>query len=142
MAVTQALTTSFKAEILQAVHNLAANGDTFKIALYSSSANISSSAAGYTTDGEISGGSYVAGGKALTNLGVSSSGTVAYTSWDNAVWANAGFSAAGALIYNASKGNKSVAVLNFGGTYTWDSTATATITFPANNSTTAVVIIN
>ena len=142
MAITQALTTSFKAEILQGVHDLAANGDTFKIALYNASADLSSATAIYTAINEASGGSYVAGGKALTNIGVTSSGTVAYSSWDDISWANAGFSAAGALIYNASKGNKAVAVLNFGGTYTWASTDTATVTFPANNSTTAVVIIN
>ena len=142
MAITQALTTSFKSEILQGVHNLAAvGGDTFKIALYSASANIDSSTTVYTTSGEVTGTGYAAGGTVLTNLGVTSSGTLAYSSWSDVTWASSTITAAGALIYNASKGNRAVAVLNFGGSYS-TSGSPFTVTFPANTSTTAVVIIN
>lgn len=142
MAVTQAITSSFKAEVLQGIHDLSGSGDTFKIALYGSNANINSSTTVYTADGETTGTGYTAGGLALTNLGVSVSGTIAYTSWGNAYWPDANISAAGALIYNASKGNKSVAVLNFGGTYTWEYSTTPQVTFPADSSATAVVIFN
>ena len=140
MAITQALVTSFKKELLQGVHNL--DTDVFYMALYTSNANISSTTTVYTTDGETSGTGYTAGGALLTNLGVTASGTVAYASWENAEWPGAVISAAGGLIYNSSKGDKAVAVLNFGGTYTWDGSTTVTVTFPPNNSTTAVVIIN
>ena len=142
MAIAQAVTSSFKSEVLQGIHDLAVNGDTFKIALYNSSANLSSATVVYDPANEVSGGGYTTGGATLTNLGVSLSGTIAYSSWNNVSWANAGFSAAGALIYNASKGNKAVAVLNFGGTYTWSSTDTATVIFPPNTSTTAIIIFN
>lgn len=140
--ITQALTSSFKAEILEAIHNLSkVSGDTFKLALYTSSANIDSTTLVYTASGETSGAGYTAGGATLTNLGVTTSGTVAYASWDPVTWSNSTITAAGGLIYNASKGNRSVAVLNFGGSYS-TSNAPFTVTFPPNTSTTAVVIIN
>lgn len=142
MAITQALTTTFKSEILQGVHNFAAaGGDVFKIALYTAAAGLSSETAVYTTSGEVVGTGYTAGGAILTNLGVATSGTAAYTSWNNVVWATATIAASGALIYNSSKGNKTVAVLNFGGTYL-ATAAPFTITFPPNSAATAVVIIN
>ena len=142
MAITQSITTSFKSEVLQAVHNFASSGgDTFKIALYSSSANLSSATTVYTTSGEITGTGYTAGGKTLTNLGVATSGTTAYSSWSNISWTTSTITASGALIYNASKGNKAVAVLNFGGDYS-TTASTFTVTFPSNTSTTAVIIFN
>lgn len=140
MAISQALVTSFKKEILQGVHDL--DNDVFYMALYTSNADLSSATTVYTPAGEASGAGYTAGGTVLTNLGVTESGTVAYTSWDNAVWPGAMISAAAGLVYNSSKGNKAVAVLNFGGTYTWDGLEPVTVTFPPNTSTTAVVIIN
>lgn len=139
--ITQAITSSFKAEVLEGVHNLSVGGDTFYMALYDSSANISSSTTVYTTANETTGTGYTAGGAQLTNLGVTTSGTVAYASWDPVTWSSSTISAAGALIYNASKGNKAVAVLNFGGAYS-TSDAPFTVTFPPNTSTTAVVIFN
>lgn len=138
--ITQALTSSFKKELLQGVHDL--DNDVFYVALYTANANIDSTTTVYTTTGESSGTGYTAGGQELVNLGASLSGTIAYASWENAEWPGAVISAAGALVYNSSKGNKSVAVLNFGGTYTWDGSKPATVNFPANTSTTAVVIIN
>ena len=140
--IAQALTTSFKAEALQAIHNFAVGGDTFYVALYGPNASIDSTTTVYTPNGEITGTGYTAGGLALVNLGVTSSGTIAYTSWQPAYWPNAAISAAGALIYNASKGNRSVAVLNFGGTYTWNNATTPQVTFPSDNSYAAVVKFN
>ena len=136
--ITQCLTASFKKELLQGVHNF--DTDVFKIALYTSSSDLSSATTIYTVVGETSGTGYTAGGATLTNLGVTLSGTTAYTSWDSYTWSNSTLTTAGALVYNASKGNRSVAVLNFGGTYS-TSDASFTVTFPANTSTTAPVII-
>ena len=137
--ITQALTSSFKSELLQGIHNLAT--DTFYLALYTPSASIDSTTTVYTTLGETSGTGYTAGGQLLTNLGVSLSGTIAYANWANETWANSTITASGGLIYNASKGNRSVAVLNFGGAYS-TTNAPFTVSFPPNTSTTATVIIN
>lgn len=136
--ITQALTASFKKELLQGVHDF--DTDTFKIALYTNSSNISSSTIEYTAVNEVVGSGYTAGGATLTNIGVALSGTTAYTSWEDYTWSNSTLTTAGALIYNASKSNRSVAVLNFGGDYSTDA-ADFTVTFPPNTSTTAVVII-
>ena len=136
--ITQCLTASFKKELLQGVHDF--DTDVFKVALYTSSANLSSATTAYTTSGETSGTGYTAGGATLTNLGVTLSGTTAYTSWGSYTWANSTITTAGALVYNASKANRSVAVLNFGGSYS-TTAHPFTITFPANTSTTAPVII-
>ena len=136
--ITQCLTASFKKELLQGVHNF--DTDVFKIALYTSASELSSATTAYTLVGETSGTGYTAGGATLTNLGVTLSGTTAYTSWDEYTWANSTITTAGALVYNASKANRSVAVLNFGGTYS-TSAGPFTVTFPANTSTTAPVII-
>ena len=139
MAITQALPSSMKQELLQAVHNF--NSDVFKIALYTSSATLDSTTTVYTTSNEVVGTNYTAGGAALTNLGVSLSGTTAYLSWNDATWANSTISAAGALIYNTSKANKAVAVLNFGGTYT-STNGNFVVVFPANTSSTAVITLS
>ena len=139
MSVTQSIVSSFKVELLEAVHNL--NSDVFYLALYGPNANISSTTTVYTTDGEVTGSGYTAGGLVLTNLGVTLSGTSAFASWSTATWTSASISTAGGLIYNASKGNKAVAVLNFGGTYTSDGSTPFTVTFPPYTSTTAPIII-
>lgn len=136
--ITQSLTSSFKKELLQGVHDF--DTDTFKIALYTNSSNISSTTTEYTAVNEVVGSGYTAGGATLVGLGVTLSGTTAYTSWEEYTWANSTLTTAGALIYNASKSNRSVAVLNFGGSYS-TSAAPFTVTFPANTSTTAPVII-
>lgn len=136
--ITQTLTTSFKLELLQAVHNFGT--DIFKISLYSSNANLSADTTVYSSAGEISGTGYTAAGNTLTVVGPSSSGTTAYVSFNNTSWSGASFTAAGALIYNSSKSNKSVAVLNFGNNKTV-SGSTFTVQFPTNNASTAIIRI-
>ena len=139
--ITQCLTSSFKQELLEGIHDFSeTGGDTFKIALYTSSANLDSTTLIYATTNEVVGTGYTAGGGTLVNLGITLSGTTAYTSWEDFTWSNSTLTTAGALIYNASKANRSVAVLNFGGSYS-TSAAPFTVTFPANTSTTAPVII-
>lgn len=117
------------------------SGDTFYLALYTSSATLSSATTVYAASGESSGAGYTAGGKALTNLGVSLSGTTAYLSFSDVTWTTATISAAGALLYNSSKNNKAVAVFSFGATYS-STAGNFTISFPANTSSTAVIILN
>lgn len=142
MAITQAICSSFKQQVLEGLHNFdSSGGDTFKIALYTSSANLDSATTVYTTSGESSGTGYTAGGEDLTNVGVSLSGTTAYLDFDDVTWAAATISAAGALIYNSTQGNKAVAVLSFGATYS-STNGNFQITFPANTSTTAVILLN
>lgn len=140
--ITQALASTFKQELLEGIHNFSsAGGDVFKIALYTSSANLDSATTAYTTSGESSGSGYTAGGEMLTNVGVSLSGTTAYLDFDDVTWAAATISAAGALIYNSSQSNKAVAVLSFGTTYS-STNGNFTVTFPAATSTTAIILLN
>ena len=150
MAITQAICSTFKNELLQGVHNFGTNstyptpgagGNTFKIALYTSAATLSSATTAYTTSGETTGTGYTAGGGTLTNIGVSLSGTTAFLSFVDFTWTTATISAAGALIYNSTQSNKAVAVLSFGGTYS-STAGNFTISFPANTSSTAVIILN
>lgn len=118
MAIQQTLTASFKLELLQGVHDFTA--DTFMIALYTAQASIGDETAAYTADGEVVGGGYTAGGQVLSVvppagvIGLTGRYT-AFVSFDDVIWPDADFLARGAMIYNASKDNKSVAVLNFGG---------------------------
>ena len=142
MAITQSLASTFKQELLEGVHNFSAvGGDVFKIALYTSSATLSSATSGYTISGESSGSGYTAGGETLTNVGVSLSGTTAYLDFDDVTWTAATISAAGALIYNSSQSNKAVAILSFGATYS-STNGNFTVTFPAATSTTAIILLN
>mgnify|MGYP003340151649 FL=1 len=142
MAITQALASSFKQQLLEGIHDFSAStGDVFKIALYTSSATLDSSTTVYTSSGESSGTGYTAGGETLTNVGVSLSGTTAYLDFDDVTWAASSISAAGALIYNSTEANKAVAILSFGGTYT-STNGNFTVTFPAATSSTAIIILN
>jgi hypothetical protein len=134
MSIVQTQTTSFKKELYTAVHNLST--DTIKIALYTGNADLNEDTTVYSTTNEISGTGYTAGGETMTGVAISSSGYVAYANWNNVSW-TAALTARCALIYNASKGNKSIAVLDFGSDKT--STTTFTITMPANTSTTALI---
>jgi len=131
----QTLTTSFKLQLLQAVHDFSV--DTFKIALYTSNANLNADTTVYTATGESSGTGYTAGGKTLTGTTVTASGTTAYVDFSNVVWTPAAFTTRGALIYNASKGNKAVAVLDFGADKT--PTTTFTVQMPVNAATSALI---
>ena len=133
--IVQGQTTSFKKELYQGVHNFTT--DTFKIALYTAYATLNQDTLVYTSDGEISGTGYTATGQTLLNPTVNSASGVAYISFDNPSWTSASFTARGALIYNSTQGDKSVAVLDFGSDKT--TTSTFTITFPANTATTAII---
>ena len=138
MAFEQTLTTSFKQDILLGVHDL--DTDTLKIALYLATANLGAATTAYTTTGETSGAGYTAGGNTLTGVTVLTSGTTAYVDFANPVWNPAGFTARGALIYNASKSNKAIAVLDFGSDKT--TTTTFTVQMPANTASSALIRIS
>jgi hypothetical protein len=148
MTIQQTATTSFKVEVLQAVHNFGPTSpDTFKIALYTGNAAIGPSTTAYTTDNEVTGSGYVAGGNTLT---VSVTPTAAnnisniptaFISFSNSTWTNATFIARGALIYNATEGNKSVAVLDFGSDKTVNND-TFQIIFPTPDANSAIVRIS
>ena len=135
MAILQTLTNSFKLEVLEAVHDFST--DTFKLALYVSTADLGAETTVYATSGEVTGTGYSAGGLVLTGTTVQLSGSVAYVDFDNATWSSASFTARGALIYNASKGNKAVAVLDFGA----DKTASNTfvVQMPSNTASSALI---
>lgn len=139
MAISQALCTSFKAECLTATHNFTnTTGDVFKIALFTSSATLSAATTAYAATNEVSGTGYTAGGATLTNVTPTSSGTTAFVDFSDVTWSTATITARGALIYNSSKSNKAVAVLDFGS----DKTSTAAdfvVTFPAADATNAIV---
>jgi hypothetical protein len=148
MTIAQTATTSFKVELPQGIHNFGPTSpDTFKIALYTAAANLDATTAVYTTSGEVVGAGYVAGGNTLTisvtpvaanNL----AGTpTSYWSFANTSWTTATFTARGALIYNASKGNRSVAVLDFGSDKTVSNT-TFQIVFPTPDANSAIVRIS
>jgi hypothetical protein len=126
---------------LEAVHNFKnSGGDTFKIALYTSSATMSAATTAYSTTNEISGTGYTAGGNTLTRVDPSSSGTTGFTDFADTTWSTASITARGALIYNDTDSDKAVAVLDFGA----DKTASGgdfTITFPAADASNAIIRI-
>ena len=128
MAISQAMCTSFKAEILDEGHDLVA--DTIKIALYTSSASLGASTTAYSTTNEITGTGYTAGGVALSSKTVDTSGTTAYFDSADPSWTSATFTANGALIYNDTNSDKAIAVLAFGGDFTVAG-GTFQIVFPA-----------
>lgn len=140
MAITQGMCDSFKVQLLNGQQNFSA--DTYKIALYVSSATLSNSTAGYTSSGEVpTGGGYTQGGNTLTvNVLPTSTGNVAFLSFANSSWSNATITAAGALIYNNSKANSAVASLSFGGDKT-STSGTFTVIFPAPDATSAIIRI-
>jgi len=130
MAITQAMCTSFKEDLLNKEMDLGSGGDVIKIALYTSSANLDSTTTAYTVTEEITGSGYTAGGVTLTTQVVDTSGTTAYFDADDPEWTSASFTTAGALIYNSTASNKAIAVLSFGGDFTVTS-GTFRIVFPA-----------
>jgi len=132
--IVQTQTTSFKSEVYQAVHNLLT--DTIKIALYTANANLDSTTTVYTTLNEVVASGYTAGGNTMTGVALNTSEYTVYVNWANTSWSTS-VTARCALIYNASKSNKSIAVLDFGSDKT--STGTFTITMPANTATTALI---
>jgi hypothetical protein len=128
MAITQAMCTSFKSEILQEGHQMAT--DTIKLALFTSSASLGAGTTAYSTSNEVSGTGYTAGGVTLTSTTVSTSGTTAFFDADDPEFTSASFTARGALIYNSTNSDKAIAVLDFGGDFTVSS-GTFKIVFPA-----------
>jgi len=138
MSIVQGLTTSFKTQMLQAGQNLAT--DTLKIALYTGFATLGPATTIYTTSNEVVGTGYTAGGVTLTGVGISSNADgVVYVTFNNAVWPNSTFTARCALIYNTTRGNASVAVLDFGADKTC-ANQTFTVTMPLNSATTALIL--
>jgi hypothetical protein len=143
MAISQALCTSFKQEILQAVHDFTAStGNTFKLALYTSSATLGASTTAYTVSNEVgNSGTYAAGGGALTNVTPTTSGTTAFTDFDDISFTSATITARGALIYNdTAAGDPAVAVLDFGEDKS-STTGTFTIQFPTADASNAIIRI-
>ena len=134
MAIVQTQTTSFKKELYQGVHDLST--DTIKMALYTGNVNLNEATTAYSTTNEAVAAGYAAGGNILTGVAISSSGYTAYANWANTSW-TAALTARCALIYNASKANRAIAVIDFGADKT--STTTFLVTMPANTATTALI---
>ena len=150
MAITQAMCTSFKTELLTGTHNFTnSTGDSFKLALYaissggksSTTASLDASTTAFTTTGEVaSSGTYATGGGTLTNVTPTSSGTTAFTDFSDLSFTTATITARGALIYNDTDSDKAVAVLDFGG----DKTSTAgtfTIQLRTEDASNAIIRI-
>ena len=149
MAITQAMCTSFKTQLLTATHNFATNGNSFKLALYAESsggksnttATLGAATTAFTTTGEVaSSGTYVTGGLALTKVAPTASGTTAFTDFADRSFTTATITAMGALIYNDTNGNKAVAVLDFGSNKT-STSGTFTIQFPTADASNAIIRI-
>ena len=142
MAISQAMCTSFKVELLQGTHNFTAtSGNSFKLALYTSSASLGAGTTAYSSSNEDSGTNYTATGAALTNVTPTSSGTTAFTDFADLTFGTATVTARGCMIYNdTATGDPAVAVFDFGG----DKTSTAgsfTISFPTADASNAVIRI-
>ena len=142
MAIEQGATNAFRTGLPSGTFNFAS--DTFKIALYIATADLGPATSAYTTSGEITGTGYSAGGLVLTvsvqpTVGADPNNTVAYLSFNNALWNSAAFTCRGALIYKSGGGNPTVCVLDFGS----DKTCTTTfeIQFPSATSTSAIIRI-
>ena len=141
MAITQAMCTSFKSQLMTATHNFATNGNTFKLALYTSSATMSASTTAYSTNQEATGTNDTATGGTLTKVAPTTSGTTAFTDFADLTFGTATVTARGCMIFNdTASGDPAVAVFDFGG----DKTSTAgsfTITFPTADASNAVIRI-
>jgi hypothetical protein len=155
MAITTAMCTSFKSELLQGIHNFhngsgggttttTGTGNTFKLALFTSSATLSASTTAFSTTNEVSGTGYTSGGNTLTNVDPTTSGTTALTDFADTTFSSSSITARGALIYNSSTtagtANRAVCALDFGA----DKTSTSgdfTIQFPAADASNAIIRI-
>jgi fatty acid/phospholipid biosynthesis enzyme len=135
MTIVQTQTTSFKAELYQGIHDL--DTDVLKIALYTANADLNEATTAYSASNEITGTGYTATGQVITNVVISSENSTAYVSFDNPYWNPASFTTRCALIYNVTKANRSICVLDFGA----DKTCTNTflITLPANTVNSALI---
>ena len=148
MSILQTATTSFKVELLQAVHNFGPTSpNTFKLALYTAAADIGYTTTVYTTTNEVTGAGYTAGGNTLVISTSPTSGNntanipTAYISFNNSSWTNATFTARAALVYNSSQGNKAVAILDFGSDKTVNND-TFQVIFPTPDANSAIVRIS
>lgn len=151
MPITQTMCTSFKAEVLLGVHDFrSTGGDTFKLALYTSMANLDANTTAYTTVGEVTGTNYTAGGAVLTNGGVTASDGTGFANFSNLTFPNSTITARGALIYNSTPSangalntpltNPAVIVLDFGADKV-SFNGSFTVSFPTATSTTAIIRI-
>jgi len=138
MAITQSMCTSFKVEVLGGIHDL--DTDVIKVALYLSSATLGAGTTAYTTSGETTGSGYTAGGNTLTGAVISFGGTTAFASFSQTIFTGASFTTRGALIYNSSKANRAIAVLDFGGDQVVSS-GDFVIVFPTADATDAIIRI-
>lgn len=141
MAITQAMCTSFKKALLDGEMDFSSDTtQTFKVALYTSSATLDASTTAYSTTNEVTGTGYTAGGNTLTVVAPATSGTTAYLDFSNTTWSSSTITARGALIYKSGGSNPAIAVLDFGE----DKSTTAgdfTIQFPTADATNAIVRI-
>ena len=155
MAITQAVCTSFKQELLQGIHNFTSgsgggtttttgSGNAFKMALYTSSATLAASTTAYSSTNEASGSGYTAGGAALTNVTPTTSSTTALTDFADLTWSSSTITARGGLIYNSStaagSANTAVLVLDFGADKS-SSSGDFTIQFPTADASSAIIRI-
>ena len=144
MAITSAICNSFKQELLVGTHNFTATtGNTFKIALFTSSATLGAGTTAFATTNEItnsSGTAYTSGGATLTSVTPTLDSSTAVCDFNDVSFTSASFTANGALIYNSSASNKAVAAIAFGGDKTVSS-GTFTVQFPAAAATTAIIRI-
>ena len=141
MAITQTMCTSFKKALLDGEMDFSSNtSQTFKIALYTSSATLDATTTAYSTSNEVSGTNYSAGGNTLTVTAPTTSGTTAFLDFSDTTWATATITARGALIYQSGGSNPAVAVLDFGS----DKTTTSsdfTVQFPTADASSAIIRI-
>jgi len=141
MAISSAICNSFKQEILVGTHNLtASSGDTFKLALFTSSASLGAGTTAYSTSNEVSGTGYTAGGATLTSVTPVLDSSTAVCDFADVSFTSASFTANGCLIYNSSQSDKAVAVIAFGGDKTVSS-GTFTIQFPTADASNAIIRI-
>tara|TARA_R110000850_G_scaffold100407_1_gene207941 strand:- start:1251 stop:1676 length:426 start_codon:yes stop_codon:yes gene_type:complete len=138
MAISSAICTSFKQELLVGTHNFTNGANSFKLALYSSSANLGAATTAFTATGQASGTNYSSGGSALTNVTPFATGTTAVCDFNDLTFSNATITARGCLIYNDTQSDKAVCAVDFGG----DKTSTAgdfTVVFPTPTATGAII---
>lgn len=141
MPITTAMPTSFKSELMSALHDFDnPGGNTFKIALYTSSATLGASTTAYSTTNEVTGTGYTAGGNTLTSVSPTTSGTTAYVDFADTTWTSSTITANGALIYNNTNANRACAVLAFGSDKS-SSNGDFQIIFPTANATDAIIRI-
>ena len=139
MAITQAMCTSFKTELLGGIHDL--DTDTIKIALFTSSASLDAATTVYSSSNEVANGNgYTTGGNTLSGAAISSSGTTAFVDFSDSTWSSASFTVRGALIYNSSKSNRAIAVLDFGADKT-STNGNFVVQFPVADASNAIIRI-